>query len=457
MCSPFVSLLSLCSLASSLLWLPPSLLLRSFNKLTYISPDVCSMGLLEDLRLWGNKLTDIPGPILYADVKKIVGYIRATERERFIIANQIRALQGPRSSSRISMLKATPAVSLNRAHSATRALSQREDRRFAPLGFYDDRDADAPDGQPLMPASSRSVGSGMGFGNARTGSTRRVGGGGDSGSEAEDMGSDDEFTSMFRAVTSRTGSFTNLAGGGQFAGGGAGGGGGAAASTEHGSRVSSGGSSRRSNQTVSRSPVPPLHSGPSPSLPNQHHSSTIVQPFQSHGSFSLGISAISSSGGGGGGGGSALGLSGSKPNASPAHTRRGSNAVPGLQSIHDTPHDRYDDSDVDADADGEVDLSPKGENLTDLVRRDWKPISSALPDLQPTAAAKSAPERSASPGTVSSHHDQNDSVDLTLSTVDPALMEEWDMQSQAIENEKQQQMGKGERKKKVGKAAAGGW
>jgi hypothetical protein len=406
------------------------------------------MPLLEDLRLWGNKLSSIPPPILYADCKKIIGYLRATERERLVIANQMRSLQGPRSSSRMSIKSTTQASRSNRAHSATRAMSQQE-RRFAPLGFYDGDEL--PDASPHMPGSSRSVGGGglgasqhghaASFGNMRSASARGMGHGGsgrnhggggglgDSGSEAEDFGSDDEFTSMFRAVTSRTESFTNLAGGGAFGGGGGAGGMSAANTTESGSRVSSGGSSRRSTQPLSRSPVPP--SNASPSL-GQHHSSTIVQPFQSSG-FSLGMSLVSGPGV----------TNSAKLSSSPAHSgRRGSNGAPGLQAIRDT-HDRDDESDPD---DVEAEHSTKGENLTDLVRRDWKPVS-AIPDLQPSMS-KALSERAGSPGPASSHPFHPDSEaaseDVLSNSVDPALMEEWDMQSQAIENKKQQM-------KKVGK------
>jgi Leucine-rich repeat (LRR) protein len=357
-------------------------LLFSFNKLTFLSPDVCSMPLIEDLRLWGNKLTDIPGPILYSDVKKIISYLKATERERCIIANQMRSLQGPRSHSRMTSLRSSPVVSRNRAQSATRAHSM-YDRRFAPLGFYDDREGDREDGAPLMPASSRSTTGGI---VPRSSIAGRRSAKSDSGSETEDMGSDDEFTAMFRAVTSRTGSFTNLAD----------------------SRASSGGSSRRSTQAP-RSPGP--FAQPASSPREQAHT-TIVQPFQS--SFTLGISMVASNQGGSSG--------------------RGSSAA--LQAIRDG-NDRDEEDECDADAEGEGDADQRPSDvLTDLVRRDWKPTGSPRAEhLLPPGMHLS--RSASSPDPLPSQQPQPDKQ----------LMEEWDVQSMAIEK---QQTGKGTGRAKIG-------
>lgn len=377
------------------------------------------MPLIEDLRLWGNKLADIPPPILYSDVKKIIHYLRATERERCIIANQMRSLQGPRSYSRLSSIKRSPTHS--RAQSATRAMSQ-PDRRFAPLGFYDDREGDRADGAPLMPGSSRSVGSAPGLGGG--GGRRRVGGGGggtaaallngsDSCSEPEEFGSDDEFTSMFRAVTSRTGSFTNFAPG-------------LANASDAATRASSA-STRRS--VAGRSPNLGLAASPR----DQPHT-TIVQPFQQH---TLGLGGVGVGSGGGGTGGGSSGSVGDVVSG-----RRNSTGPSGgvLHAIRDHADDRDEEEDGDLDADADVDIDtddgPRADVLTDLVRREWQPGSSprdGLPPAHPGIAQSMtalAADTAADSSSTRGGSNTNTHADKAL------LMAEWDLQSMAIEQQR---------------------
>ena len=47
------------------------------------------MSTLHDLRLWGNKI-DLPQPLLYEDVSKIAAYLKASEKERFVMYTQMR-------------------------------------------------------------------------------------------------------------------------------------------------------------------------------------------------------------------------------------------------------------------------------------------------------------------------------------------------------------------------------
>ena len=402
-----VRVLKLCN--NKLLTIPDSifrlqklrLLDLSFNKLTYLSPDVCGMPLIEDLRLWGNKWSDIPQPILYADVKKIIGYLRATERERSIIANQMRSFAGPsRGHARISSLKAMPTS--NRAQSATRAHSHHP--RFNPLGFCEGGGGEGM----VYPASSRSVGSAPGMigGRAASATYARggVGGGGrgggrsvDSGSDQEEdfENSDDEFTSMFRAVSSRVASFSHIGGG----------------NTGALSNVGSA-TSRRSVTGSAKSAVLSHSLNPTPSP--RDHVSTIVQPFQSS---TLPLPSSS-------------GTNGNSINPIPSPKGSGRSSVilrPIRDDQADDEDDDGDDIDVDAGSMDEVHAPPpasSGDILTDLVRREWKPFQ---PDAEPLG-----------------------STSTTTSSADKEqLMAEWDMQSMAIEKQ-QTAAGKSSGRAKIG-------
>jgi hypothetical protein len=48
-------------------------------------------------RLWGNPISYIPKPVLYSEFSKIVAYLKATERERFVMETQMKYFaQAPR-------------------------------------------------------------------------------------------------------------------------------------------------------------------------------------------------------------------------------------------------------------------------------------------------------------------------------------------------------------------------
>jgi len=225
-----VRVIKLCN--NRLLTLPDSifrlqklrLLDLSFNRLTYLSPDVANMPVIEDLRLWGNKLTDIPPPILYADVKKIIAYLRASDRERFVMASQMRNIHGARNYSRMSLKSASYNHSArNRTQSATRVASAREAARFntqfSPLGFYNENENE-PRGQGTQGGgawrgggtAAAAAAAAAASSSARTSSANAaLGASGQSkdSSSDTDAGSDDEFTSMFRTTFhSRTKSLT---------------------------------------------------------------------------------------------------------------------------------------------------------------------------------------------------------------------------------------------------------
>jgi Leucine-rich repeat (LRR) protein len=184
----------------------------SFNKLNYISVALCGAKSLQQIRLWGNKIEQLPQPIIYADLRKIVQYLRANEKEKTLIYSQLKHLQpnagansansggnlpGNRPSSHIfssnsanptnlsarSSSKPSGPISLLRraskkAKSATRANSTQENyTKFSPLGYTG---GEEEDNSEFFDAESSNNLSG------------------------EEQASDDEFTSVFRPSSGRS-------------------------------------------------------------------------------------------------------------------------------------------------------------------------------------------------------------------------------------------------------------
>jgi len=314
------------------------------------------------------------------------------------------------------------------------------------------------------------------------------------GSDNEDFqASDDEFTSMFRSVgaASRTTSFTALAGhagdtGSQIGGGGVG--------NTSSRRSTTAASARGSSATSPRVPTSSSggeRSGAADST-TARNSNTIVQPFINQ--FHLPSASAGPSSGRGA-------VSSARGSIGPgAGGRRGSGLLPAAAVTNNNHHkaDEDESDGSDADDDEEQDDGSRravttrggarlregsppavrnpltssggggggdgtgGDVLTEVVRREWKPISLlgmgevGSPNLAVRAGAGGGGGGGTNGGGSGGdghghHHGARSSGHHAFEPVAAAqLMEEWDMQSMQIEKQQQNQSSKAASKPKIG-------